>query len=128
VDATELLPCPFCGSKAEYQTGAPGCEWVNCTVCSAETPNDYRANAADNWNRRVDAARDGEAEKAAANWRARAELLAVTAQYAADTFQKYGDMHAAKPDPVKAKRNYDLAAEMRAALIAFAPDARAAAK
>lgn len=32
------------------------------------------------------------------------------------TFSHYGDLHAAKPDPVKAQRNYDLADEMLAAL------------
>jgi len=35
---------------------------------------------------------------------------------ARDTFRHYGDLHAAKPDEVKAKRNYDLADEMDAAL------------
>lgn len=35
---------------------------------------------------------------------------------ARDTFRHYGDLHAAKPDPVKAQRNYDLAARQDAAL------------
>jgi hypothetical protein len=35
---------------------------------------------------------------------------------AMNTFNWYGDMHAAKPDPEKAKRNYDLAVEMEKAL------------
>lgn len=35
---------------------------------------------------------------------------------AAEVFIHYGDLHAAKPDMVKAKRNYDLAGEMAVAL------------
>lgn len=33
---------------------------------------------------------------------------------ARDTFDHYGDLHAAKPDPVKASRNYELAKQMGA--------------
>lgn len=35
---------------------------------------------------------------------------------ARDTFSNYGDLHAAKPDTVKAQRNYDLRDEMATAL------------
>ena len=38
---------------------------------------------------------------------------------ARDTFNWYGDMHAAKPDMEKAKRNYDLRDEMNAAIEAY---------
>ena len=46
---------------------------------------------------------------------------------AAATFRRYGDLHAAKPDPAKAKRNYDLADEMDAALASL-PSAEAGAE
>jgi len=48
--------------------------------------------------------------------RARVGELERAVTKARDTFRHYGDLHAAKPDEVKAKRNYDLADEMQAAL------------
>lgn len=42
---------------------------------------------------------------------------------AESTFRAYGDHHAAKPDDEKAQRNYQLAEQMRAALLAAVPDA-----
>jgi hypothetical protein len=42
--------------------------------------------------------------------------LQSAVETARDTFQWYGDMHAAKPDETKAQRNYTLAAQMAAAL------------
>lgn len=33
------------------------------------------------------------------------------------TFSSYGDIHAAKPDPIKAHKNYELAGKMNAALV-----------
>jgi hypothetical protein len=44
--------------------------------------------------------------------------LVAALEEARGVFQHYGDLHAAKPDPVKAQRNYDLAAKMTAALTA----------
>jgi hypothetical protein len=48
--------------------------------------------------------------------RARVEALEGAVQKAADTFQHYAELHAAKPDAAKAARNYDLEREMRQAL------------
>ena len=46
----------------------------------------------------------------------RVAVLEKAVRNARDVFQNYGDLHAAKPDAVKAQRNYDLAAKMSAAL------------
>ena len=48
-----LLPCPFCGGKAEYDNDVgPNdegfWEWIGCTKCGA------RANNLTAWNRRAD--------------------------------------------------------------------------
>lgn len=48
--------------------------------------------------------------------RARVAELEAALIEARDTFRHYGDLHAAKPDMVKAQRNYDLADRMEAAL------------
>ena len=48
--------------------------------------------------------------------RTRIAELEATVRNARDVFRAYGDLHAAKPDIAKAKRNYDLADEMQRAL------------
>jgi hypothetical protein len=52
--------------------------------------------------------------------RAQIVALKLALKEARDVFQHYGDLHAAKPDPVKARRNYDLAERMQAAINANA--------
>lgn len=48
-----LLPCPFCGGKADIIHGAPGCSFVRCSACSADT-NDVSAEQAGRlWNTRA---------------------------------------------------------------------------
>lgn len=47
---------------------------------------------------------------------ARIEMLEETVRFAEQKFREYGDLHAAKPDMVKAQRNYDLADQLRNAL------------
>jgi hypothetical protein len=45
-----------------------------------------------------------------------APTMAEALEEAERTFRHYGDLHAAKPDPVKAQRNYEMADKMLAAL------------
>lgn len=47
------------------------------------------------------------------------ERLRLAVTEAESVFRHYGDLHAAKPDHDKAKRNYDMADRMRAALKPF---------
>ena len=47
---------------------------------------------------------------------AAAPTMAEALEEAAKTFRHYGDLHAAKPDPMKAQRNYEMADKMLAAL------------
>lgn len=65
-------------------------------------------------------------EEAIAAWntrqsslREKAEAMAGALEKGRDTFVHYGDLHAAKPDPVKASRNYALACEMDTALAEY---------
>lgn len=48
--------------------------------------------------------------------RERTRVLGECLKIAEAKFREYGDLHAAKPDMVKAQRNYDIADRMRAAL------------
>lgn len=50
------------------------------------------------------------------------ERLRAAVALADNTFRWYGDLHAAKPDPEKAKRNYDLANKMASALSGHTKD------
>ena len=36
----KLLPCPFCGSDAEYYCNIYGVKWVFCTECDAQLSDD----------------------------------------------------------------------------------------
>lgn len=49
--AAELLPCPFCGSKAQ-QLREDGLQVVKCTVCSAQVTTTPDALAFEQWNKR----------------------------------------------------------------------------
>lgn len=51
-----------------------------------------------------------------ARWRKLAEELAGALEQAEHTFRYYAELHAAKPDMAKAKRNEELADQMAAAL------------
>lgn len=55
-------------------------------------------------------------EPANAQLIAAAPAMLAALEKAEATFRHYGDLHAAKPDEAKAKRNYDLADEFRAAI------------
>lgn len=48
----QLLPCPFCGGKADFsETNA---WWVTCNECNAETDADMSPEgAAEYWNKRT---------------------------------------------------------------------------
>lgn len=51
--ADELKPCPFCGGEAEWRSGGPGCAWVSCKDCPAETGDGNVPRIAAAWNRRT---------------------------------------------------------------------------
>ncbi len=57
-----------------------------------------------------------------AGLRAEGDALSGAVMLAEQTFQQYGDLHAAKPDMIKANRNYELAHQMRAALDSCQPN------
>ena len=50
----ELKPCPFCGGKAEWRSGGPGCSWITCTSCPAETADGSIRRIRNAWNTRFD--------------------------------------------------------------------------
>jgi hypothetical protein len=51
---TALLPCPFCGSAAEFVYDERSDDWtVQCTSCVGEYHETTREAAAEGWNRRV---------------------------------------------------------------------------
>ncbi len=86
-------------------------------VCSAD-PDDMRRIAVVHWSER-----HPETDANATLISLAPEMLEAL-EKAESVFRHYGDLHAAKPDEVKAKRNYDLADELRA-LIARARGAEA---
>jgi len=51
---TNLLPCPFCGGKADSRcTAGPDPDWfVECTECFASAPV-FNEDKLDGWNRRA---------------------------------------------------------------------------
>jgi len=50
----QLLPCPFCGEKADFEESIVW--WVRCTECFGEAESSETiAGAAANWNRRTGA-------------------------------------------------------------------------
>ncbi len=55
VDTDKLLPCPFCGGKAELigiSTGGPMCWSIHCSGCASEFTTRY-GKFSDAWNRRA---------------------------------------------------------------------------
>jgi hypothetical protein len=64
----KLLPCPFCGAKAEWEytpwddearTGDDGSGWVECTGCHVQMFCSHRDEADDLWNMRSNQSLDG---------------------------------------------------------------------
>ena len=51
--AEALLPCPFCGGEAEWKSGGPGCAWISCKSCPAETSDGSIPRIMEAWNRRA---------------------------------------------------------------------------
>jgi len=96
VESTSYASSPF---ARLYSVAAQTEENAGCIAYLTLRPEEVFANAAlivravNNHDRLVDALEE-----------------------AASVFAHYGDLHAAKPDPVKAKRNYDLADRMKVAL------------
>lgn len=54
-----LLPCPFCGGKAEFDYDDDGLNWISCSKCGISTDTAYhtdvdaRETLRDVWNRRA---------------------------------------------------------------------------
>ncbi|SDX96775.1 Lar family restriction alleviation protein [Roseicitreum antarcticum] len=69
--APELLPCPFCGGKAKWISGGPGCTYISCMACPAATDDGAVPRIAKAWNTRADlhAARVAELEIALSEMR-----------------------------------------------------------
>lgn len=59
---SEILPCPFCGGKAEWKSGGPGCAWIACKSCPAETGDGSIPRIIEAWNRRAIPATDARAD------------------------------------------------------------------
>lgn len=53
MDKPELLLCPFCGGNAELVIGLPGCRFVQCRECRANTDDGTTEHAIERWNRRT---------------------------------------------------------------------------
>ena len=50
----KLLPCPFCGGKAEFRSGSSTTPYIRCKECGGRTKSSRnRANLIAAWNRRV---------------------------------------------------------------------------
>lgn len=65
LDREHVLPCPFCGGKAELNHTWTASYWMECVDCGAEAPGNYTGgdrskrehlraakSALDTWNRR----------------------------------------------------------------------------
>lgn len=52
-DAPELKPCPFCGGEAEWIIGGPGCAFISCKTCPAETGDGSIPRILEAWNTRA---------------------------------------------------------------------------
>ncbi len=54
-----LLPCPFCGSAAHFESDSDGWHWVECESCGmqgnrgASLMEDCKPKLAEEWNRRT---------------------------------------------------------------------------
>ena len=52
--SSELLPCPFCGGKAEFRSGSSTTPYIRCRECGGRTKSSRnRANLIAAWNRRT---------------------------------------------------------------------------
>lgn len=50
----KLLPCPFCGGKAEFRSGSSTTPYIRCRECGGRTKSSRnRANLIAAWNRRA---------------------------------------------------------------------------
>ena len=56
MSATEkLLPCPFCGGKAEFRSGSSTTPYIRCKECGGRTKSSYeKTKLIAAWNRRAD--------------------------------------------------------------------------
>ncbi len=51
----KLLPCPFCGGKAEFRSGSSTTPYIRCKECGGRTKSSRnRANLIAAWNRRAE--------------------------------------------------------------------------
>ena len=50
----KLLPCPFCGGKAEFRSGSSTTPYIRCRECGGRTKSSRnRANLIAAWNTRA---------------------------------------------------------------------------
>ncbi len=50
---TELKPCPFCGSEADWRQHPDGSKFASCQGCCATIPFFIGQSSADKWNKRA---------------------------------------------------------------------------
>lgn len=53
-EKTELLPCPFCGSKNLSRHDFYNMSWVECDACEASGPIGDKDGVELTWNTRID--------------------------------------------------------------------------
>ena len=104
----ELKPCPFCGGKAEWRSGGPGCSWITCTSCPAETADGSIRRIRDVWNTRTNSIPSPEALI-----RAALEVAAEKAKNKLDQKQLFKEAQSVS-DAIRALKD-DLAAIRKAA-------------
>lgn len=55
VEPTTLLPCPFCGGKAEFRSGSSTTPYIRCKECGGRTKSSRnKAKLIAAWNMRAD--------------------------------------------------------------------------
>ena len=54
LEPTTLLPCPFCGGKAEFRSGSSTTPYIRCMECGGRTKSSYdKTKLIAAWNRRA---------------------------------------------------------------------------
>lgn len=104
-----LLPCPFCGSPAEWEytswndedsSGDDGSGWVECTGCYVQVPCLFRDEADERWNRRSQSPAAVPALTSNSEWEEYSESDHAYMMEA----EEVGEGEAISPAPVKGRR------------------------